>query len=89
VQAAKSELRKGRREPADAETVGHVEVPVSRRNGVCARAFLRATQTETLAYVYFEDEPGRQPAAKPLTKDEARRIVANVAKVPELFDGRD
>jgi hypothetical protein len=52
VQAAKSELRKGRRgEPADGETVGHVEVPVSRRNGVCARAFLRATQTETLAYV--------------------------------------
>jgi hypothetical protein len=50
---------------------------------------LRATQTETLAYVYLEDEPGRQPAAKLLTKDEARRIVADVAKVPELLDRRD
>lgn len=43
-------------------------------------------QTETLAY-YFEDEPGRQPAAKLLTRDQVRRIVADVAKVPELFDG--
>jgi hypothetical protein len=28
---------------------------------------------QKLAYVYFEDEPG--PAAKLLTKDEARRIA--------------
>ncbi len=85
MQAAKPELRKGRqREPADGETVGQVEAPVSRKNGVCARAFFRATQTETLAYVYFEDALGQQRAAKLLSKDEARRIAAHVANVPEL-----
>jgi hypothetical protein len=46
---------------------------------------LRTRTGLALAYVYFEEEPGRRSAANLLTKDEARRIAANVAKLREML----
>jgi hypothetical protein len=39
---------------------------------------------QKLSYVYYEEEPGRRSTAKMFSRDEARGIAANFAKLPEL-----
>jgi hypothetical protein len=38
-----------------------------------------------VAFVYFESEPGRRTAVNLMTRDEARRIATNIAKLRELL----
>jgi hypothetical protein len=49
---------------------------------------VRDANWQALAYVYFEQEPGRRSAAKLLTRDEARRIAANIGQTAEHMQSR-
>jgi hypothetical protein len=58
---------------------------VARTAEVTPNCFIvRDANGQALSYIYYESEPGRRSVAKLLTRDEARRIAANIAKLPQL-----
>ena len=52
---------------------------VEEANDACF--IVRDANGQALGYFYFENEAGRRTAASLLTKDEARRMAANFAKL--------
>ncbi len=56
---------------------------IKKRNNACL--IVKDATGQALAYFYFEEEPGRRAVAMLLTKDEARRMAANFAKLPGLL----
>jgi hypothetical protein len=40
---------------------------------------------QTLAFVYFEDEPDQRSAENLMSRDEAGALALNIARLPELL----
>jgi len=60
--------------------IAELSIPPDRRR----EAIVPDANGHALAYVYFEDEPGRRSAAHLMTRDEARSIAAKHANLPSF-----
>ena len=46
---------------------------------------VKASNGQTLIFIYYGDSVGHRSLARLLTRKAARRIAANIAKLPELL----
>jgi len=65
---------------------GNVRFPaawtIEDHNGACF--IVKDRGGYALAYAHYEEEPARRAEANLMMRGEARRIAANIAKLPEL-----
>jgi hypothetical protein len=59
--------------------------PPWRADKIAGGYVVRDANGQALAYLYSKENEAEAMQAKVLTKDEARRIAANIARLPELL----
>ena len=47
---------------------------------------VRSATNRILAYVYFEDEPGRRGVTRRIAREDARRMAQQILRLPELLE---
>jgi hypothetical protein len=82
------EVEAVRARPTEAMTTRRFPAPW-RADKIPGGYVVRDANGQALAYIYSRDSEAEALQAKVLTKDEARRIAVNVARLPELLGKAD